>query len=254
MNAKQAIVYIAIFAFLVIATIFLLPTNPGVLHHATTLTTSVKSTNTNTSTQISQSTTTAFAGNASCISGTPTATVQNGDFATGTYEYWNTSGLGFGTSPTNIQYANQNYGYYGSKWNGYSGDYFATNFRGGTSVVPGNLTSDKFLVTEPYLNFKLISTQNNLLYIQILENGTPRITTYFNTYAAANNLNASSTFVNASISLVPLLCKNVQIKVVGGTVGTLLNVYNYIAVAGFYTGRYPKSTQGIIVNQSVNVT
>ncbi|MCL4364886.1 MAG: hypothetical protein M1569_04155 [Candidatus Marsarchaeota archaeon] len=253
MASKQVLVYLGLLVFLIVATMVLLPSRPGPTH-TTTLTTSVKKPSAITVNSTSIPTTTAFAGNASCISSEPTASIPNGAFSNGTYGYWVTNGLGFGSAPTNIKYANGNRSYYGSPWAGYTGDYFASNFRGGTSVVSGNLTSDPFLVTEPYLNFKLISTQNNQLYVQILQNGTPRITTYFNTYAASNNVNATSTFVNASISLLPLLCKNIQIKVIGDTVGTLINQYNYIAVTGFYMSRHPASTAGILVNQSVNIT
>ena len=253
MNAKQVLVYLGLLVFLIVATLILLPSKTGPAH-ITTLTTSVNKVSVTTSNSTSIPTTTAFAGNASCISSDPTAGIPNGAFSNGTYEYWITNGLGFGSAPTNIKYANETQSYYGSPWSGYSGDYFASTFRGGTSVGSGNLTSDPFLVTEPYLNFKLISSQNDQLYVQILQDGIPRITTHFNTYAAANNPNASSTFVNASISLLPLLCKNVQIRVSGDVVGTLINQHNYIAVTGFYMSRHPASTAGILVNQSVNIT
>ena len=115
----------------------------------------------------------------------------------------------------------------------------------------GNLTSEPFLVDKPYLNLEVISTQSNLLYIQLLSNNTPVITTYFDTYhVPGNSYNASSTFENASINLFPLICKYAQIRVVAGTslsFGGTANL-NYIAVTGFYLSKIPVSAPGVLVN------
>ncbi|EQD29670.1 hypothetical protein B1A_20591, partial [mine drainage metagenome] len=153
--------------------------------------------------------------------------------------------------------ANRQGSYYSSPWSGYNGAYFASNYKGGLQVVGGNLTSQSFLVNEPYLNFKIISAQSNLMYVQILSNNTPVITTYFDSFKVpGNEANASSTFVNASINLLPLICNNAQIKVYSGTgivTGGNANL-NYIAVTGFYLSKKPVSSPGVIVNQTVNFT
>ena len=184
------------------------------------------------------------------------ASIFNGNFFTGTYAGWTSQGLGFGTVPTNLTYANAQYSYYSVPWTGAGTNFFATNFKGGLQVVGGNLTSEAFLVTEPYLNFKVISPQSSQLYVQILHNGAPTITTFFNTFTATQQGgNSTSTFVNASINLLPLICQHAQIRVVAGTaiVSGGANL-NYMAVTGFYMSKKPISTRGVIVNQSVNLT
>lgn len=191
--------------------------------------------------------------NSSCLSTNNTEPIYNGNLSTGTYQGWIPSGVGFGTQPANITYDDQYNEYYGQPWSGYNGTYFATSFSGGLEVSAGNLTSEPFLVTEPYLNFKVISPQDDALYIQILRNGKPVITTHYNTFITiANNTNSTSNFVNASLILVPMFCQNVQIKIVANLVGTSENRFNYIAATGFYMSKTPLSTPGIIVNQSLN--
>ncbi len=184
-----------------------------------------------------------------CISAKLIRYIPNGNFSTGTYEYWNTTGTGWGDAPTNITYANETGAYYSHPWSGYNGTYFASTYHGGTLVAPGNLTSSVFRVTEPYLNFKLISTQSNLLYVQLLKNGTPVATFHYNTYAAYNNTNPQSTFVNASIILLPYVCQNVSVRLVVGTLNTGV-LYNYISAGNFYMSKTQELTPGILVNQS----
>ncbi|MDE1767962.1 MAG: hypothetical protein KGH62_01205, partial [Candidatus Micrarchaeota archaeon] len=140
--------------------------------------------------------------------------------------------------------------YYESPWAGYNGTYFATTYREGTLVATGNLTSNPFVVTEPYLNFKVVSPQNNFLYVEILHNGAPALTVHLNTYSVQGNLNSTSTFQNASILMVPFLCQNVQIRIVADVVGTTENTYQFIAVTNFTQAKRPILTQGIIVNQT----
>lgn len=200
--------------------------------------------------------------NTSCVTGAATVPIPNGNFSTGTYANWTVNGLGFGKIPFNITKADEYNEYYGQPWTGYNGTYFATSYNVGTTVVIGNLTSQSFLLREPYINFKVISPQNNLLYIELLKGGVPQVTVHYNTFAvpiknttnSTNAFDSSSNFFNASLIAAPLLCSNVQIKIVAQVVGTLGNQFNYIAATNFYQSKQPFSTPGIILNQTLNFT
>lgn len=199
-----------------------------------------------TTTKVPSTTSTIFS---SCISKNATATIYNGDFSTGTYDGWNVDGPGFGTAPLNLTYANKNNGYYGNHtWSGYVGTFAATSFQKGVIVQAGNLTSNTFTATELYLNFKIISQQNALLYVQILENNMPKITVHYNTYAST--LNASSTFANATIPLGTLLCQNLTVRLVAGVVGKSSQGTNYIAAGDFHLSRTPAAQSTQPANQT----
>ncbi len=191
--------------------------------------------------------------------------VYNGNFSSGTYSGWNVTGKGFGTSPLNITFANGNLNvtpansvgnnnyttantaagcYIGSKWSNYVGSYIATTYMCGTQVSPGNITSSPFFSSYPFLNFKIISPQNQNLYVEILYNGTPEIIAHYDTYNTSLGANASSTFRNASIPLVTVINKPIQIKVVADT----QLPQNFIAVGDFQMARIPSQTKGILVN------
>jgi hypothetical protein len=258
---KAIVAYLIILVLMVIAALFLansaffrLPaaniiystTVPA--NSATSATTTVASVVKSSSTiTVSLPTTSVYLG--SCQSTSQTAAVPSGNFSTGTYRGWNVSGAGFGSAPFNIIYANNNTisGYYGAPWSGYVGTFFATTYHGGLSLQPGNLTSNPFEVTEPYLNFKIISPQSNLLYVEILNHGRPAIVVHYNTYVVANATNA---FVNASIPLTTLLCQNVSVRIVAGVVGPAQNL-NYIAVGDFSMGASAMTTPNI---GSINIT
>ncbi|MGC8676538.1 MAG: hypothetical protein ACP5T3_03450 [Candidatus Micrarchaeia archaeon] len=208
------------------------------------------STKTTTNTISNTTSTTTISALASCISGLQEVAIPNGNFSTGTYADWNITGYGFSSEPLNLTNANKNGGYYGAPWSNYGNNTFAaTTFQKGLAVQPGNLTSKPFLVTEPFLNFKIVSSQNNDIYVEILHNGKPAIVAHYNTYAAPGNPNPQTTFENASIPLSTLLCQNVSIRVV--FVATGLSTTQYIAVTGFYLSKTPTYTPGIVVNQTL---
>jgi hypothetical protein len=186
-----------------------------------------------------------------CQSSSPTVPITNGDFASGTYYGWSTTGPGFGSAPFNLTQANIVGAYYGAPWSGYSGEYVATTYQGGLSLQEGNLTSAPFEVTEPFLNFRIESPESNLIYVEILE-GKNVSKFWYDTYNASNNTDAATKFVNASISLLEtsFYCKNVSIRIVSGSVGPG-NRLDYIAAGDFYLSNKPISTPRILVNQSL---
>ena len=187
----------------------------------------------------------------SCFSSNPTEPVYNGDFSMGNYSGWNQTNGGFGSAPTNLSYANAHQGYYNHTWVGYLGNFFASTFHGGIGVQPGNLTSQQFKITEPFLNFKIISPAQADLYVQVLRNNVPIIVTHYNTYIASNPY-PSSQFMNASMPLSSFLCQNVTIRVVAGVVGGFASSRQYIAVGDFQLSKSPYPNANlIIVNQTI---
>jgi len=171
--------------------------------------------------------------------------IPNGNFSTGTYEYWNTTGTGFGNAPFNLTLANKEGDYYGVKWNGYTNTNFAgSTFRGGFAKSPGNLTSSQFLDNDSYVNFKIISPFNNAMYIELLENQTPVLSAHFDTYNASGNVNAQTTFINASLPIYEFSCHNLRIRIVSGYVGT--STTQYIMATDFYLSNKEITTPGII--------
>ncbi|MGC8479564.1 MAG: hypothetical protein ACP5M9_02760 [Candidatus Micrarchaeia archaeon] len=210
----------------------------------TTTNTIVNKTKTQQQTTVLQSTTTQQNNTSlsDCISGSSTVPIYNGNFSTGTYAGWNVTGQGFGTAPANITEYNKNSEYYNSAWSNYNGEYFATTYDGGILISTGNLTSNSFEVTEPYLNFKIVSPQDNLLQIEILQNGAPVMNETFNSYG---NLGApSGTFENATIPLTQFICKNISIRIYSGVVYTPATKYDIIAAGDFYLSKTPIGTTG----------
>ena len=187
-----------------------------------------------------------------CLSNNVTEALLNGNFSSGNFEGWNVTGQGFGSAPVNIIYANANGDYYSAPWSGYNGIFFATTHWPGTSVTPGNITSEPFKVTEPYLNFQIVSPQDNELYVELLDNGQPLIINHYFTFpAVANATNAQSTFVNASIPIASLICQNISVRVVSGVVGQRIGNYKFIAVGDFYMSKVFKQDPGVIYNRTV---
>ncbi len=191
----------------------------------------------------------------SCISQSSETYIYNGNFDTGTYEGWNATGLGFDNAPFNITKANSEGNYYGYPWSNYIGSYVATTYQGGFVRQVGNLTSDPFEVVQPYLNFRLISPQNNKLYIEILHDGNPEIIAHFNTYSVPSiqngNNTSQSTFVNASIPISTLLCQNVSIRIVADVVGTIATKNYYIAAGDFYMGKTATAPSSLASNITI---
>ncbi len=253
MNNNAVMAYIAVGILMIAFVAYFMVFNHGGAQQkgkTTTETTTIKpgsnTVNSSKTTTAQQTSTVEYKG---CISNAQEAAINNGGFESGNYEGWNVSGVGFGTAPTNIVSANADGAYYGSQWIGYNGTYFASTYHGGLSISPGNLTSDNFTVTEPYLNFKIASPYNNALYVEILENGKPFVKAYYNTRNVSGG--AMSTFENASLPLTTLLCQNVSIKIVSGVVGTKSTEYEILSVGNFYMSKTPVETPDILVNETI---
>jgi hypothetical protein len=171
--------------------------------------------------------------------------IYNGNFSNGAYTGWNVSGPGFGKAPINITRANSPGNitcYEGVPWTNYAGAYFATTYTCGTSVSPGNLTSSSFYASKSFLNFKIISPQNNFIYVEVLYNNTPYIIAHYDTYNITLGANAQSTFRNASIPLVTVVDKPIQIRVVADTQIS----ENYVAIGDFTLANKPVQDKGIM--------
>ncbi len=171
--------------------------------------------------------------------------VYNGNFSTGEYNGWYLANTGFGTAPTSIAKADSEGCYLGAPWAGYNGSYFATTFNCGLSNAPGNLTSSPFIVSEPFLNFKVISPEDANIYVEILHDGLPAEIAHYNTFNISKfGTTAPYTFRNASIPLISLSGDAVQVRVVAQS----LKHHSYIAVTGFHMSPLPSQTPGILIN------
>lgn len=162
-----------------------------------------------------------------------------GNFSTGSYFGWNTTGSGFGATPLNITFANQNGIYYGSPWsnyNHYGSEYFATTYSQSRPIRPGILSSS-FVVVEPYLNFQIISPANPQIYMEISYNGKPEVIEHYNTSSMGYNM---STFDGESINMSSLLCKSVTLSIVANVSAVTSSDQNqFVAVANFYQSPTP---------------
>jgi hypothetical protein len=179
--------------------------------------------------------------------------ILNANFSNGQYTGWNTSGKGFGSRPLNLSYANSNVVgcYFGAPWSNYPGTYFATTYTCGTSVSPGNLTSNPFRVDpkNPFLNFRLVSPDDSGIYVEVFQvGGNATVIGHFNTFNISFGPNVSTTFANVSLPLTTMANKIVRIKVVSDTV----QQQRYMAIGEFSMENLPK-TDSWVVSQ-VNVT
>ena len=185
--------------------------------------------------------------------------IYNGDFSNGEYTGWNVTNPGFGASPLNISYSDSKLCYPGRPWSNYIGSYFATTYNCGISVAPGNLTSEPFRQNPnmPFVNFRLISPQDNDLYFEILRvnykvvngmqvyvNSTPVAVMHFNTYNLSVTSYSSSTFANATIPLTLYTNQVLQLRIVAKTqVGS-----NLIAAGDFVLSNRPHQDKTVTAN------
>lgn len=190
--------------------------------------------------------------------------IYNGNFKNGEYTGWNVTGAGFGSTPLNITYANNQSGvrcYQGSPWANYNGTFFATTYECGSNVAPGNLTSATFIVsaTKPFLNFRMIEPQDNQLYVELLNQTytvvgdnrvsvlTPLLIEHINTYNSSISINSSSTFANVSMALTPYLGHDLRVRVVAYS----FVPGEYVAAGDFVLANRPNQQRGVIVNTTV---
>jgi hypothetical protein len=170
--------------------------------------------------------------------------IYNGNFGNGEYSGWQVQGRGFGNTTFNITSENKRMCYQGQPWSNYNGIYFATTYNCGTSEAPGNITSSLFLVepSTPFLNFRLISPQDNNIYVELLSNTTPVTVAHFDTYNLSLTYNSSSTFENVTIPLTAYINQKLRIKVVADSLS------NYIAIGDFVMANRPNQRTGVFVN------
>ncbi len=264
MQSKHVTIYVLILLLILVYTFLSLPkstpssnTSTSQYGNQTQTNTTIGSntlnaTNTTNSTLTNSTNSTQPISYGSCISNANYIPIANGNFSTGTFANWTTKGQGFGTAPLNMTYANKNFGYYNHTWTGYNGTFFATTFHGGIGLSPGNITSDVFQAVLPYLSFRIVSPQDNLLYVQILQDNVSKITVHYNTYAVKSNLYPTSQFINVSIPLGSVLCQNIRVKVVSGVVGSIQTSKEYIAAGDFALSRKPSGNPTAVVNQSIS--
>lgn len=181
-----------------------------------------------------------------CLSNRSTLLIYNGNFSTGTFTDWTVSGSGFGGAPLNLQSANQNGDYYQNKWSNYNGQYAATTYKENSPLSPGNL-STSFVVREPYLNFQITSPQNNNLYLEVLFDNAPMIIAHYDTLKAQGG-SPIGKFASATLNMSSLLCKSVTLKIVSNVYEVSSSDENqFIGVGNFYQSRSQSQSSGVNV-------
>jgi hypothetical protein len=171
--------------------------------------------------------------------------IVNGNFSTGTYDGWITTGKAFGSGPLNLSWANEKSCYPQTNvWNGYNGTYFATTYNCTNHIsAVGNLTSNQFVVTKPFLNFQVISAGPRT-YVEIIYKDSPYIKAYFSTYALSGSGSGAFMLRNATIPLTTVFGNSVQIRVVANESKS----NEYIVIGNFKLSDTPNQQQGILTN------
>ncbi len=174
--------------------------------------------------------------------------IYNGKFASGTYMGWNLTGNGFGSRPINLSYADTHNCTAGGPWTGYNGTYFASTYNCGSSNAAGNLTSSQFYASKRFLDFQIISPENNLIYVEIRENGIPMVIAHYNTFnESAFGASGAYTFRNATIPIGTLIGKNLTLRVVADTSTS----GEFVAVGNFRLSSLPLQSNGVAANISI---
>ncbi len=171
--------------------------------------------------------------------------VYDSNFSYGAYAGWIVDTNAFGQYPTNISQINNDSCFNMYNWTGLVGTYFATTASCYYPPMAGNLTSPYFTVTEPFLNFQVVSPKNTTSYIEILQNGTPEIKASFDTYAQGTG-SYWYRFENVTIPISSLSGKVVQVRVVSSIVGVQPTIKtrerplsDFIAVADIHISNTP---------------
>ena len=172
--------------------------------------------------------------------------ILNGNFSTGTYAGWKSTGTAFGDAPMNLSWANAN-GCYPeiNQWNGYESNYFASTYSCNKTRISGigNLTSDPFIVEKPFLNFQVIS-DGPRTSIEIIYNNKSAVTADFATHNVSSTGSGAFKVRNATLPLANVFGKSVRIKVNANE----SNESEFIVVGDFQLSDTPNVQQGILSN------
>jgi hypothetical protein len=251
-EAKLAVIALVVVVAIVAIVSYFSESGSGigtVIGHSTTIpkvtTSTVKPTTYLSSTSTSSSSTTTMP--KTCASTSSFVWVGNGNFSTGTYYGWTTSGTGFGNAPLDLSKANLDGDYFVYPWAGYNGDFAATTYHQKSGAIPGNI-STTFVVVEPYLNFQIYSPKSSDLYVEIIPSDGASPSIYYYDTLNGSGSGRDSYFAYASIDMAAYMCQTVVVKVVSNVgIGAISNENLFIGVGNFYQGSYPYQTPGIAV-------
>ncbi len=180
----------------------------------------------------------------------PNTNIVNGNFMTGTYYGWTSSGKAWGAAPLNITKANADGCYpQATQWLGYNGTYFASTYQCGYgSHATGNLTSMPFITSKSFLNFQVLGSGGAASYVEILYNGSIYIRARFSTANMSNTRTGSFVFTNATLPLFSARNRLIQVRIVANET----DPKDFLAVGGFWLGSTPVQTRsGVLVNITI---